>query len=116
MKRTQKKDSGLNRHLATYKAGAKSRGLDFLLSKEQFTQLSSNPCHYCGINPEPRKFSTSPHTFYFNGIDRKNNKMGYTIENCVSCCKMCNFQKGKYDYDEFKAWIKRLIVYNKQYE
>lgn len=106
-------DAGLNRHLTTYKAGAKSRHLEFRLTKSEFQTLVKADCFYCGQVPEARKFSSSRETFYFNGIDRKNNNLGYILENCVACCKMCNFQKGKYNYEEFINWVQKLINYNK---
>ena len=29
----------------------------------------------------------------------------YEFENCVPCCKYCNFAKNDMSYDEFKKWI-----------
>jgi hypothetical protein len=42
------------------------------------------------------------------GIDRTNNKLGYTKENCVSCCEKCNIMKKKYSSTEFLEGIKRI--------
>ena len=68
----------------SYKKGARERELQFELSFEDYEKIVVNPCHYCGILEERG----------FNGIDRKNSGIGYIIENCVSCCQMCNYMKG----------------------
>ena len=46
--------------------------------------------------------------FLYNGIDRKDNNIGYIIENCVSCCGICNRMKMDMSYDDFLNHI-RLI-------
>ncbi|MGJ4945153.1 HNH endonuclease signature motif containing protein [Bradyrhizobium sp. HKCCYLS1011] len=42
-----------------------------------------------------------------NGIDRKDNGQGYTIENCVPCCSVCNHAKHTMGYEQFIMWISR---------
>jgi len=66
-----------------YKQGAKRRNHIFKLSLFDFTTLIVQPCYYCD-----RKDGI------YNGIDRVNNTKGYVNNNCVSCCKKCNFMKG----------------------
>jgi hypothetical protein len=83
------------------------------LNIEQFKEITTKPCHYCDrltknlyeaylrefidVKKDPRRLKT----LLGNGIDRKNNNMGYTIENSLSCCAKCNFMKGKLSYEEF---------------
>jgi hypothetical protein len=43
-----------------------------------------------------------------NGIDRADNALGYTVENSVSCCKICNIAKRDLTIEEFIFWGKRL--------
>ncbi len=45
---------------------------------------------------------------YYNGLDRLDPLLPHNINNIVSCCKFCNFGNGKYSYDDFILWIKRL--------
>lgn len=72
---------------------AKKRNLIFDLTKEQFKILIDNDCYYC--NKEPSQIKKSKFSFYkYNGIDRVDNSKGYTIDNCVSCCKQCNSLKS----------------------
>jgi hypothetical protein len=86
----------------SYKTSSKARGLDFKLSMEDFVRLTSMNCHYCDSVPKSVKKSEYGHgEFVYNGIDRVDNSVGYTIDNCVSCCGMCNFMKRSYNQLDF---------------
>jgi hypothetical protein len=75
------------------------------LSFEQYEHIVGEPCYYCDIT-EPEKG--------FNGIDRKKNSyLGYIVENCVSCCKMCNKLKGTLDDICFIKRIGHILSYIK---
>jgi hypothetical protein len=88
-------DRSLHRTFDAYKQNAKKRNLPLLLTKEQMTYLISLPCHYCdGLPP--------------NGIDRKLNTLGYTLENSVPCCSDCNYLKNKRSYIEFLLKVKQI--------
>jgi hypothetical protein len=41
----------------------------------------------------------------YNGIDRKNNRLGYFSANVVSCCVVCNKAKRTMPYEEFVAYL-----------
>lgn len=63
--------------------------------------LNQLDCHYCE-KPLPKRavFNNKPgsHAFF---IDRKDNDSGYTKENSVPCCSVCNTTKGaNLTYDE----------------
>ncbi len=73
---------------STYRRGANTRGLTFQLTKDEFKKLIAESCHYCGLEQA-------------RGIDRKDNKGGYTTENCLPCCKTCNRMKWTSGYEEF---------------
>lgn len=45
----------------------------------------------------------------YNGIDRKNNTLGYLPDNVVPCCKTCNWAKGKKSYEEFMEYLRRVV-------
>jgi hypothetical protein len=73
---------------------AKNSGRIVGINFEQFCELVSSPCHYCG--------NVLPETGY--GLDRKDNDLGYIIGNIVPCCKDCNKMKGEFiTYDEMLA-------------
>ena len=100
-----------NRVLRYYKQGASKRGLSWDLSDDDFDRLISQPCHYCGQPPSVSKASRTAAPFFCNGIDRVDSSLGYAPENAVPCCTPCNKAKGEMSYDEFMAWVARLIEY-----
>lgn len=80
-----------------YVSNARKKEIEFLLSEVEFSNLIKMPCHYCGTNPDP-----------VAGVDRVDNEFGYTQENCVPCCKDCNFAKNKLTKSDFLAMVKRI--------
>ena len=95
--------------LREYHRGAKDRGFVWNLSGEQFDKLTSSNCHYCGIPPYTVKKNRHRNgQFVYNGIDRVDNSQGYEIENCVSCCKVCNRAKDIMGLEEFLSWVRRI--------
>ncbi len=74
-----------------YKQDAARRGKTFNLSDETARFLLTHPCAYCGFWSSVK----------LNGIDRRDNSKGYTEDNCVSCCDVCNFGKGTKTEAEF---------------
>lgn len=107
-------ESSSNRLYSRYRSNANRKDREFTLSKEQFVQLTSSKCHYCNSSPDRivKKTSVLGEDYTYNGIDRKDNNLGYTLENCVSCCTFCNQAKHTFPYDAFIAWIDRLITHN----
>jgi hypothetical protein len=85
-----------------YLLGAKTRGLIWSLSERTFDTLTKMLCHYCG-NPPTNSYSTRDCNgpFIYNGLDRKNSRLGYTIRNVVPCCKICQKAKGNMPYQQF---------------
>lgn len=83
----------------SYKARAIKKELDFCLTEEQFENFQKAQCYYCN-----KKTSTT----HSSGIDRKNNGIGYTQDNCVSSCSECNYMKGALDKEEFVEVCSRV--------
>ncbi len=97
--------------LTCYKRNAKDRDYEWSLSDEEFSSLINGDCHYCKIPPSnqvPWRYKYEIVSLPFNGVDRVDNTLGYTIDNCVSCCRTCNSAKGELSLAEFKAWALRL--------
>lgn len=84
-----------------YREGAKKRGYEFHLTEEQTYELFKSPCFYCN------QFNA----IGINGIDRVNNSVGYTIENCVGCCSHCNAAKSKYHIHQYVNLCKCVASY-----
>jgi hypothetical protein len=90
-------------------AQAKRRKLSWEISDLDFDRLSKENCHYCGIEPSgvwarPRRGS-----YAYTGLDRRDNKIGYTATNVLPCCKDCNYAKKSLPYAEFQDWMTQLV-------
>ena len=100
-----------------YKTNSKKRGHEFLLSKEEFENLIFQNCFYCGEPPKPMTESqmkghgnTKQPPLYYNGIDRLNNNLDYTVDNCVPCCSKCNYMKHTENIEDFIQRIKTIYT------
>lgn len=109
--------TGLAKLYDDYKRRSARFNRDFKLTLEEFKTLTSKNCFYCGSPPTQLKIIRPKkgyikHTiwsdYYYNGIDRKNTKLGYTIDNCVACCIICNRAKNNISFDEFTKYIERI--------
>lgn len=101
--------ASFNRVLYTYKIGAKDRSLEFKIDDNQFRKLTKQNCYYCGLGPSTIQHSKNNSGDYiYNGIDRVDNSRGYEIDNCVSCCSVCNRMKRELNIDDFMAHIKKI--------
>ena len=100
---------------STYVQGARHRNIPFLLTKEEFAKIIKESCYYCGIRPfqKARDLRTNYPDFIYNGVDRLENHLPYTKNNCVACCGNCNYAKRKMSIIDFREWIKR--IYNFQF-
>lgn len=99
-----------------YHSQAKSRGLSWELSLEVFEQLIYSNCHYCGTAPGVRTVGVRrwKRPVKANGIDRKNNELGYTNKNSVSCCATCNRVKGVLSDFEFIELCIQVVEHQKK--
>jgi hypothetical protein len=80
-----------------YKGNAERRGIEFLLVREHFLDLVTDNCFYCTASPNP-----------LNGIDRVDNSQGYTEDNVVTACRLCNRAKNDLSREKFEEWAVRL--------
>ncbi len=96
-----------------YRGSARFRGYEFALSKAEAYQLFTSNCYYCGVEPLQIKNHEGSGDFLHNGIDRFDNSLGYTAENSVSCCWLCNRGKSTLSAEEFVAWAKRVAEHNR---
>ena len=86
----------------TYLVGAKKRGYEWGLSFEQFIDITTKPCTYCGAPPETRPRSNGLMSEQgSSGIDRVDNSIGYVIGNVTPCCSWCNYTKHSRTVMEF---------------
>lgn len=85
------------RRYASYKEHAVRRGIEFPLAFEEFMKFWQKPCAYCG------------NAIATIGIDRKDNSVGYRIDNCTPCCTRCNSMKLDQDFEEWTSHMKQIL-------
>lgn len=90
---------------------SKRRGYSVQVSFEQFLEFTKiDRCHYCGTCLEwlPHREVGTKGGWRYN-LDRKDNSKGYSVDNCVTCCRRCNMGKGRwYSHEE---WVKMTAVF-----
>lgn len=108
-KTRQSENVPVRRLYNNYRHNAMKRNYCWELNLELFEQLTNSKCHYCGMKPyklyRPKECN---HIHFYNGIDRKDNSIGYTEENSVPCCEFCNYAKGGRSMEKFMKWINHV--------
>lgn len=89
--------------LDNYKRNASKRHLQWSLSDDVFDLLIQQRCFYCSREPNNRC-----RRFVYNGIDRKDNAIGYTVGNSIPCCVICNRAKNNMSFAEFESWLQDI--------
>ena len=85
---------------------------------EIFKIIIKRPCFYCGVSHSLvkkdiiRNKLCSSMIVKYNGIDRVNNNLGYTIRNSVPCCSDCNLAKRLMSRKVFFVWVKKVYEFN----
>lgn len=97
-----------NKTIDMYIRQAKSRGYSFDISKEHAIFLFKQNCFYCNSSIKRCISPKAYGDYYRNGIDRKDNTLGYTIDNCVSCCTECNQRKRAMFWKDFIKWARNI--------
>ena len=102
-----------------YQSGAKTRNIDFNLTKEEYIEIVKKDCFYCG-SPAPIKQPHRGKKYYvgipvpYNGIDRIDSSRGYEKGNCVPCCTRCNYMKSDLDVSLFTEHILKIANHLKK--
>ena len=101
VQRIEPGQSKINKVFRGYRNNARLHGRIFEIQKDVFCEMINKNCFYCGVEPLPR-----------NGLDRKDNNSGYTMDNVVTCCETCNRAKLQMSENEFLNWIERVYKYS----
>jgi hypothetical protein len=76
---------------------------DSNISYEDFVEFTKESgCHYCNFPIRWAKYNTNKNGNAYN-LDRKNNSLGYSVENCVVCCGRCN--EAKSNHFTYAEWV-----------
>jgi len=100
-----------NQLYSRYKSSANKRKFEWNLTYEDFSKLTQENCFYCNLSPKQIHASHDNKNgvdYIYNGIDRKDNSKGYLPNNCVPCCRLCNYAKRDISYDAWIEWLKRI--------
>jgi hypothetical protein len=84
---------------ASYRSRAEKKDLEFAITNDDYRTIIKQDCYLCG------KKTTDSNT---NGIDRVDNTVGYTIENCKACCKECDHMKNQFGLDTLTEKIEKI--------
>jgi len=104
-------EASFNLLFRQYKSAAKARNYSFELTKEYFKKITKQNCCYCEAESRQIKQQKTNYGGYvYNGIDRVDNSIGYTEDNTVACCGVCNHAKKNMSKQDFLSWVER--VYN----
>ena len=87
---------------------SKYRNIECLLTYEEFIEFTKiNECYYCGDNISWLAYRNNRRGGY--NLDRKNNNEGYTKNNCVVCCELCNYMKRMETTEQFIQHCKNIV-------
>jgi hypothetical protein len=97
---------------STYQKTASKRGYCFEIDRDDFRRLTSQPCTYCGALPgNTKRDRVGGGVFVYNGLDRVDSARGYTLDNVVPACFLCNAAKRDMSVDDFIAWARRVVAH-----
>ena len=112
LREKSRRDNGLylriSRKINLLRKSSKSRNRNYewALTNLEAAELLVGNCHYCNHKSEHKEDLESINPY--NGVDRYDNNLGYTIANSVSCCRWCNRAKHIMSIDEFKSWLRAI--------
>lgn len=89
---------------------AKKVGISVDLTPDDFVEIATSECHYCGAEPTERKYHGKRDVpIRINGVDRIDSSKGYSKDNCLPCCTICNVMKASLGYDEFLEHVAKIL-------
>lgn len=95
----QRRETQLGKY-RVYKESAKKREIEFSLTQSEFETFWQRPCTYCGDAIETI------------GLDRIDSSLGYTLDNCISCCIVCNKMKLTMTKDQWFNKMKTILAFS----
>ena len=104
----KERDHRLKTRFSKYQLGAKSRNIQFELTLNEFDNITSKPCFYCGDLP------TDEFGYKFVGVDRIDSAKGYFVGNVIPCCADCNRMKSKFYITDWITQISKIMNHLKE--
>lgn len=98
-----------------YKGHARDKGREFNLTYKDFQNITHCNCYYCNAEPtyvpQLKKYCKNSEPQKLNGVDRIDSTKGYTLDNCVPCCALCNQMKSNIEQETFLKQIAKIYNY-----
>lgn len=119
---TRRKPESVYRYIYEQcQSGARSRNIDFNLTREEHLEIVQKKCYYCGAIPEIKQPHRGKGRYVgvpvpYNGVDRIDSTMGYETSNCVACCTRCNYMKSDMNLSEFTDHVIKISNHIKKYK
>ena len=100
-------EAARNNLFAAYRGRDERRGTKFSFTLEEFSAKIIQDCYYCDTNGGAisKGLGKTSGDFPYTGLDRIDSSEGYSPENTVPCCKVCNTMKNTLTQEEFLAHI-----------
>lgn len=104
----------INSRYKSYRYNSSKKNREFQLTRGQFGKLVQTACYYCGSMDSRKniraacKIPDFRRAEYVNGIDRIDSTRGYTEDNTVPCCKMCNKMKMEFTLEDWLEQINKI--------
>lgn len=83
------------------------------LTFDQWFKLSQQNCYYCGALPSNKyksQYVKDNGDFIYNGLDKIDYNLQYTISNTITCCSICNAAKSNRSQKEFYNYINSIMI------
>lgn len=97
--REWKQANPLKSQYLRYKERAVKKNIDFNIDLDDFVSYVKEPCVYCGFNGG------------ILGLDRIESALGYTTDNVVPCCKVCNYMKFDHTLENWFSYMHQVLEY-----
>ena len=99
-KRARKKDVAFRQYLSQQEKQCKNQKSFLGVNRRGVQSVYILPCYYMGTAAVGA--AQNKHDVYVcNGIDRRDNSKGYTVENCVPCCFEVNAMKRDFSREVY---------------
>lgn len=92
------------------KSICKKRNFQFDLDIDFVKNMIFKNCFYCNGKPSNiyKSKNINIRTVKYNGLDRKDNKIGYIKSNVAPCCMECNYMKKDKNFNNFIEKCKKI--------
>jgi hypothetical protein len=84
-----------------YKKSVTKNRKVFTLTIDDYFELISRPCVYCGTTEKPR------------GINRIIKSKGYTLDNVEPCCSFCSGMKWTLSTDQLLRHCEKIMIHQR---